>query len=221
MLRCTRKENEAEGRLSLFGYCFVYCDWKFEGKKKTNPTQTFLFTDMWLKNWQCILWLQGSVKTKRCQLAERRGYNKEWLFGWNAGKLLERAFSRCLSGRKWSARRMRKRQRGVTGTPITRDWSLGTRRNVLQLTGGLFCGLFVCHTNCQPRSLKSPDSVFFFSLVCFSPPSSFIMSQPAKLQRLSLLHIYNLMRILQPPRGVMLAGHVTVSSSLVSALVSS
>ena len=68
---------------------------------------------------------------------------------------------------------MRKRQRGVTGTPITQDRSLGARRNVLQLTGGLFCGLFVCHTNCQPRSLKplekSPDSVFFSSLVCFSP----------------------------------------------------
>lgn len=83
------------------------------GKKKNNPTQTFLFTDMWLKNWQCFLWLQGSVKAKRCQLAERRGYNKEWLFGWNAGKLLERAFSRCLSNGRNEARVECERDRGV------------------------------------------------------------------------------------------------------------
>lgn len=36
---------------------------------------------------------------------------------------------------------------GVTGTPTAQDCSLGTRKNVLQLTSGLFVGfLFVTQT---------------------------------------------------------------------------
>lgn len=65
-----------------------------------------------------------------------------------------------------------KRQRGVTGTPITPDCSLGTRKNVLQLTSRLFVGfLFVTQTVSLAASslLKSlqTQAVFFFSLVYF------------------------------------------------------
>ena len=66
-----------------------------------------------------------------------------------------------------------KEKEGVTGTPITSDYSRGTERNVLQLTDGLFVGFLFVTLNRQPGS----------SELCFSADSSVFSLCPIMSQQ--------------------------------------
>lgn len=119
-----------------------------------------------------------------------------------------------------------KRQMGVTGTPITPDCSLGTRKNVLQLTSGLFVGfLFVTQTvslaACSFWNSLQTQAVFLSPWCIFL---SSLMSQPANLWWLSLVDVtFFILRcaFYRPLRvhSMKLAGHVTLSSSFLHAFV--
>lgn len=45
--------------------------------------------------------------------------------------------------------------REATGTPKTRECSWGTRKPCFAADMWLVCGLFICHTNCQPAAAQT------------------------------------------------------------------